>query len=107
MARLADLISPPAETEMEKALTLGDEDPPNSVVFEYYNKMRSGEIEAIERRSQDVGSTSSRPLHDNFTLLMEYLVESLKQVWGGNSKDQLTERMKKLASKLSGGIELG
>lgn len=107
MARLADLISPPAEAEMVKALTRGDEDPPTSVVFEYYNKVRAGEIEAIERGSQDIVSTSLRPLHENFTLLVEYLVESLKQVWGGNNKDQLTERMKKLASKLSGGIELG
>eukprot|EP00210_Caulerpa_lentillifera_P005165 g4937.t1 len=107
VARLADLISPPIKTELTKLAARADEDGESSDVFEYYNKVKSGELEAERRSSQGLYGVPTRPLHEKFTLLVDYLVESLKLVWGGTSKDQLTERMKKLATKLSSGIELG
>lgn len=47
------------------------------------------------------------PFHIKFSKLNEYLAEKLKSIWGGNTKEGLIERLKKMTIRLNGGIELG
>lgn len=80
--------------------------PNASRLYDYYNCVGSTSSE-YRRASGYLCATPTRPLHEKFSGIMELLYEGLKPLWGGTSKEQLVDRMRKMASRLSGGIELG
>ncbi len=51
--------------------------------------------------------TPTRPLAVKLRLLMEYLATSLREAWGGKDAKEVAAKVGKMATYLSGGIELG
>lgn len=80
--------------------------PNTSRLYDYYNRVGSLSSD-LRRPSGYLCATPTRPLHEKFVGLMELLLEGLKPLWGGSTKEQVVDRMRKMASRLSGGIELG
>lgn len=108
MARVADLISPPLDEELDEFYAAYGPSPAASIsrLHDYYVRVGSQAI-SLRRNSGSLCASPTRPLQEKFAGLMELLLEGLKVVWGGSTKDQVVDRMKKMASRLSGGIELG
>ncbi len=48
----------------------------------------------------------TRPLHEKFRALMEYLRGSLAEAWGGRDIRETSQKMMRAATMISGGIEL-
>ena len=94
-------MAPPSETDICKVLPPECEAPTTAMVFVYYQCLKNGTVQQL------TPSDNARPLSELFELLLNYLMEALKDVWGGGTRDQVMERMKKMAVRLSGGIELG
>ncbi|GMH44651.1 hypothetical protein BSKO_12603 [Bryopsis sp. KO-2023] len=106
IARVAELISPPTEDDLEAFFALNGPPAPGSRLKDYYSRVGALSSE-YGRESGHLCVPPTRPLQEKLNSLMELIVEGLKTTWGGNTKDQLVDRMKKMASRLSGGIELG
>ena len=98
------MLCPPSEAEISETLNPEISLSSNMSIFTYYMRLKDG---TLERPRTPLSTQKDRPLHEKFQLLLSFLFEALKAVWGGNNKDQVTDRMKKMASRLSGGIELG
>ena len=91
----------PSEADIRKIFPSESEVPSSALVFVYYQCLKDGTVEQL------TPSDNARPLSELFHLLLSYLMEALKDAWGGTTRDQVMDRMKKMAARLSGGIELG
>ena len=52
-------------------------------------------------------SDSSRPLHEKFGTLMDYLLHNHRATWGGKDLAECAANMMTAAADRGGGIELG
>jgi len=72
------------------------------LLYSYYFQVSEGIIEPLDKVQGD-----SVPLREKLTVLANYLTEATKSIWGGSNREQVSDKMKKMADRLSGGIELG
>ena len=107
VARLADLISPPGHEDlMAYFQAKGDVAPqPNHLVYEYYRHVGDAGT-ARKRDSAELVAPPSRPLEVKLRLLLEYLVVSLREAWGGKDAKDVAAKVLKMAHYLCGGIEM-
>lgn len=100
---MADFLNFPSHDELDD-LVAGEHVPPgsSSKIYLFFLNSVSNQNEKNLRYAFD----SDLALSEKFCYLMEIVVEQLKKSWGGHTKDQLTEKMFKMAERLSGGIEL-
>ncbi|GLC40789.1 hypothetical protein PLESTB_000022500 [Pleodorina starrii] len=110
VARLADWISPPDPEDMVQYFTVEEEkDPPepDRLAYEYYKAL--GDAGPLFRRPSAglLGPPPSRPLAPKLRALLQYLVCSLREAWGGNDAREVAAKVMRTANYLSGGIEMG
>ncbi|KAG2452447.1 hypothetical protein HYH02_002689 [Chlamydomonas schloesseri] len=107
VARLADLISPPGHEDIAAYFkTKGDVAPqPDRLVYEYYRHVGDAGTDR-KRASAELVASPSRPLEVKLRLLLEYLVVSLREAWGGKDAKDVATKVLKMAHYLSGGIEM-
>ncbi|KAG2501783.1 hypothetical protein HYH03_000283 [Edaphochlamys debaryana] len=108
VARLADLISAPDHDHVAAYFEEEGQDPPppERRVFEYYKAVGDAGTE-LKRYSAELVCTPTRPLAVKVRLLCEYLAVSLKEAWGGKDAKEVAQKVLKMATYLSGGIEMG
>ncbi|KAG2424357.1 hypothetical protein HXX76_014566 [Chlamydomonas incerta] len=108
VARLADLISAPDHEDIIAYFLSEGEEPPEleRLVYEYYRHVGDAGTDR-KRESAELVASPSRPLEVKLRLLMEYLVVSLREAWGGKDAKDVAAKVMKMATYLSGGIEMG
>ena len=84
------------------------EEPPelDRLVYEYYRHVGDAGTDR-KRDSAELVAPPSRPLEVKLRLLLEYLVVSLREAWGGKDAKDVAAKVLKMATYLSGGIEMG
>ncbi|KAG2452450.1 hypothetical protein HYH02_002692 [Chlamydomonas schloesseri] len=108
VARLADLISAPDHEDIIAYFLEEGEEPPelDRLVYEYYRHVGDAGTDR-KRASAELVASPSRPLEVKLRLLLEYLVVSLREAWGGKDAKDVATKVLKMATYLSGGIEMG
>ncbi|EFJ45989.1 hypothetical protein VOLCADRAFT_118253, partial [Volvox carteri f. nagariensis] len=108
VSRVADAISPPDSQDMVQYFLEEEEDPPETdrLVYEYYRSV--GEAGPLLRRpSAGLLSAPTRPLAPKLRNLLQYLVCTLREAWGGHDVKEVAGKVMRTATFLSGGIEMG
>ncbi|GIL79647.1 hypothetical protein Vretimale_12241 [Volvox reticuliferus] len=108
LGRVADFMSTPDPEDMEQFFLEEDKQPPepDRLVYEYYRLV--GEASSLLRRpSAGLMSVPSRPLAPKLRQLLQYLVCTLREAWGGHDVREVAAKVMRTATFLSGGIEMG
>ncbi|KXZ55497.1 hypothetical protein GPECTOR_2g1046 [Gonium pectorale] len=108
VARLADLMSPPDHEFLIGFFVAEGQDPPEleRLTWEYYRLVGDAGTE-LKRLSAELLGPFTRPLAPKLRLLLEYLTCSLRDAWGGRDAKDVAGKVAKMATYLSGGIEMG
>ncbi|KAG2484429.1 hypothetical protein HYH03_016739 [Edaphochlamys debaryana] len=108
VARLADLMSPPGHKEIRAYFAAQGRPPPEPerLVYEYYLAVGDAGTE-LKRPSAELVCAPTRPLAVKLRLLCEHLAASLGEAWGGRGAKEVAQKVAKMATYLSGGIEMG
>lgn len=75
-------------------------------LYDYYRNIGDKGTQ-LKRESAELVATPTRPLAPKLASLLEYLTGALAEVWGGKDAKDTAGKMQKMATYLSGGIELG
>lgn len=76
------------------------------IVYEYYKHVGDRGTD-LKRQSAELVVVPSRPLAVKLRLLLEYLATSLRDAWGGKDVKDTAAKVLKMATYMSGGIEMG
>ncbi|KAG2491392.1 hypothetical protein HYH03_010183 [Edaphochlamys debaryana] len=109
VARLADLLSPPDHQDILAFFKREGLQPPaesDRLVYEYYRAVGDAGTR-LKRPSAELVCSPTRPLAAKLRLLCEYLAASLREAWGGREQRETAAKVAKMATYLSGGIEMG
>ncbi len=79
---------------------------PHRIVYEYYKHVGDRGTD-LKRQSAELVVLPSRPLAVKLRLLLEYLAASLRDAWGGKDVKDTAAKVLKMATYMSGGIEMG
>ncbi|GLI68136.1 hypothetical protein VaNZ11_012472 [Volvox africanus] len=108
LGRVADVISPPDPEDMEQFFLEEDKQTPepDRLAYEYYRSVGEGGP-LLRRPSAGLMSAPSRPLDQKLRQLLQYLVCTLREAWGGHDAREVAAKVMRTATFLSGGIEMG